>query len=160
MFSIFTTSTQPTIAVDTHLFRVANRTGLAPGSTPEEVERVTGLPGWAALPGTFLAVTLLIAVVFFLFEVMLILAWRNAGYYGLDRYVLPALGTPWHPGKVFEAPEEVRIDRRRNFFSAGGARRDGRGCGRRERRRTIRTAPARSGSGCRSGGRTTPIPSG
>ena len=30
---------QPTIAVDTHIFRVANRTGLAPGSTPEEVER-------------------------------------------------------------------------------------------------------------------------
>jgi len=30
---------QPTIAVDTHIFRVANRTGLAPGKTPREVER-------------------------------------------------------------------------------------------------------------------------
>ncbi len=29
----------PTIAVDTHIFRVANRTGLAPGKDPEEVER-------------------------------------------------------------------------------------------------------------------------
>jgi endonuclease-3 len=29
---------EPTIAVDTHLFRVANRTGLAPGKTPREVE--------------------------------------------------------------------------------------------------------------------------
>ncbi len=29
---------QPTIAVDTHIFRVANRTGLAPGATPEAVE--------------------------------------------------------------------------------------------------------------------------
>jgi endonuclease-3 len=29
---------EPTIAVDTHLFRVANRTGLAPGKTPLEVE--------------------------------------------------------------------------------------------------------------------------
>ena len=29
---------QPTIAVDTHLFRVANRTGLAPGDNPLEVE--------------------------------------------------------------------------------------------------------------------------
>jgi len=29
---------QPTIAVDTHLFRVGNRTGLAPGKTPLEVE--------------------------------------------------------------------------------------------------------------------------
>jgi len=30
---------QPTIAVDTHLFRVSNRTGMAPGKTPEEVEK-------------------------------------------------------------------------------------------------------------------------
>lgn len=30
---------EPTIAVDTHIFRVANRTGLAPGKTPAEVER-------------------------------------------------------------------------------------------------------------------------
>jgi endonuclease III len=30
---------QPTIAVDTHVFRVANRTGLARGKDPEEVER-------------------------------------------------------------------------------------------------------------------------
>ncbi len=30
---------QPTIAVDTHLFRVGNRTGLAPGQTPLEVEK-------------------------------------------------------------------------------------------------------------------------
>jgi endonuclease-3 len=29
---------EPTIAVDTHIFRVANRTGLAPGKTPEAVE--------------------------------------------------------------------------------------------------------------------------
>jgi endonuclease-3 len=29
---------QPTIAVDTHLFRVANRTGLAKGKTPLEIE--------------------------------------------------------------------------------------------------------------------------
>jgi endonuclease III len=30
---------QPTIAVDTHLFRLGNRTGLAPGKTPLEVEQ-------------------------------------------------------------------------------------------------------------------------
>ncbi len=29
---------EPTIAVDTHIFRVGNRTGLAPGKTPLEVE--------------------------------------------------------------------------------------------------------------------------
>jgi endonuclease-3 len=30
---------QPTVAVDTHIFRVANRTGLAPGKDPLEVEQ-------------------------------------------------------------------------------------------------------------------------
>ncbi len=30
---------QPTIAVDTHIFRLGNRTGLAPGKTVDEVER-------------------------------------------------------------------------------------------------------------------------
>jgi endonuclease-3 len=40
---------QPTIAVDTHVFRVANRTGLAPGKTPLEVER--GLE--ASVPGKY-----------------------------------------------------------------------------------------------------------
>ncbi len=30
---------QPTIAVDTHIFRVANRTGLAPAKTPDAVEK-------------------------------------------------------------------------------------------------------------------------
>ena len=29
---------EPTIAVDTHIFRVANRTGIAPGKNPREVE--------------------------------------------------------------------------------------------------------------------------
>ena len=30
---------EPTMAVDTHLFRLGNRTGMAPGATPLEVER-------------------------------------------------------------------------------------------------------------------------
>ena len=30
---------EPTIAVDTHIFRVGNRTGIAPGKTPLDVER-------------------------------------------------------------------------------------------------------------------------
>ena len=40
---------QPTIAVDTHIFRVANRTGLAPGKNPLEVE----LKLAKATPGPF-----------------------------------------------------------------------------------------------------------
>lgn len=31
---------EPTIAVDTHIFRVSNRTGMAPGKTPDAVEEV------------------------------------------------------------------------------------------------------------------------
>jgi thiosulfate dehydrogenase (quinone) large subunit len=33
--------------------------------------------------------------VFFFLEILLILAWRNAGWIGLDRWVLPKVGTPW-----------------------------------------------------------------
>ena len=48
--------------------------------------------------------------VFLFAEIMLVLAWRNAGWVGLDRYILPALGTPWHPGRVFKrAPGAVAI---------------------------------------------------
>ena len=38
----------------------------------------------------------------FVIELFLILAWRVAGWYGLDRYFLPLLGTPWLPGKAFK----------------------------------------------------------
>lgn len=37
----------------------------------------------------------------FLIELFLILAWRVGGWYGLDRFLLPLLGTPWQPGKLF-----------------------------------------------------------
>jgi thiosulfate dehydrogenase (quinone) large subunit len=33
--------------------------------------------------------------VLIMLDVLLILAWRNAGYIGLDRYLLRVLGTPW-----------------------------------------------------------------
>lgn len=55
---------QPTIAVDTHIFRVGNRTRLAPGKTPDEVEerleRITpeaylkGAHHWLILHGRYL----------------------------------------------------------------------------------------------------------
>lgn len=38
----------------------------------------------------------------FLLELFLILAWRTAGFLGLDRFLLPQLGVPWSPGKVFK----------------------------------------------------------
>ena len=39
--------------------------------------------------------------VLFAIATWLVLAWRTAGWWGLDRWVLPALGTPWRPGYVF-----------------------------------------------------------
>jgi thiosulfate dehydrogenase [quinone] large subunit len=39
---------------------------------------------------------------FFVLEVLLILAWRNAGWIGLDHVVLPAVGTPWEPGTLVQ----------------------------------------------------------
>lgn len=38
----------------------------------------------------------------FLIQLFIILAWRVAGYLGLDKFVLPLLGTPWKPGKLFK----------------------------------------------------------
>lgn len=35
-----------------------------------------------------------------LVSVLVILAWRNAGWIGLDRYLLPKLGVPWQTGDV------------------------------------------------------------
>lgn len=37
-----------------------------------------------------------------------VLAWRNAGWYGLDRWLLPAVGTPWHRGEMFRDRERDR----------------------------------------------------
>jgi len=33
--------------------------------------------------------------------IFLVLAWKTAGWWGLDRWLLPALGTPWRPGRIF-----------------------------------------------------------
>ncbi|HKA34892.1 MAG TPA: DoxX family protein [Candidatus Binatia bacterium] len=39
----------------------------------------------------------------------LVLAWRTAGWIGLDRWLLPALGTPWKPGRLFHARSDDEI---------------------------------------------------
>ncbi len=35
-----------------------------------------------------------------LLEGMIVVGWRVAGYYGLDRWLLPYLGTPWQPRRI------------------------------------------------------------
>jgi thiosulfate dehydrogenase [quinone] large subunit len=65
------------------------------------------LTGIAAFFGALMNMSFLLAgsastnPVLFTMAIGLILAWRVAGYYGLDRYLLPALGAPWRPGSVF-----------------------------------------------------------
>jgi thiosulfate dehydrogenase [quinone] large subunit len=65
------------------------------------------LTGVAAFFGALMNMSFLLAgsastnPVLFTMAIGLILAWRVAGYYGLDRYLLPALGAPWRPGSVF-----------------------------------------------------------
>lgn len=38
----------------------------------------------------------------FLIQLFIIIAWRVAGFYGLDRFLLPMLGTPWQKGNLFK----------------------------------------------------------
>ena len=37
----------------------------------------------------------------------LVLAWRNAGWIGLDRWLLPLVGTPWKGGRLFRSIRTV-----------------------------------------------------
>lgn len=43
--------------------------------------------------------------VLFVLAVFLVLAWKTAGWWGLDRWLLPLLGTPWKPGLLFSRGE-------------------------------------------------------
>jgi thiosulfate dehydrogenase (quinone) large subunit len=77
---------------------------------------VGALVGIAAFFGALMNMSFLLAgsastnPVLFAFAIGLILAWRVAGYYGLDRYLLPRLGVPWR-AKVETHPEQVRVAR-------------------------------------------------
>ena len=61
------------------------------------------LTGFAAFFGALMNMSFLLAgsastnPVLFTLAIGLILAWKVAGYYGVDRWLLPMLGTPWHP---------------------------------------------------------------
>lgn len=63
--------------------------------------------GIAAFFGSFMSVNYLLAGTvsvnpdLFVIAILLMLAWKTASWWGLDRWVLPALGTPWRPGRIF-----------------------------------------------------------
>lgn len=62
--------------------------------------------GIAAFFGAFMNLNYLFAgtvstnPLLLLIQLFFILAWRNAGWWGLDRWLLPALGVPWQPGET------------------------------------------------------------
>ncbi|TNJ57157.1 DoxX family protein [Paenibacillus hemerocallicola] len=62
------------------------------------------LTGIAAFFGAIMNVSFLFAgtlstnPLLFILATWLVLAWKNAGWYGLDRWALPFLGTPWARG--------------------------------------------------------------
>lgn len=64
--------------------------------------------GIAAFFGAFMNMNFLLAgtvsvnPILLLSQLFLILAWRVAGWWGLDRLLLPMLGTPWQKGKIFK----------------------------------------------------------
>ena len=69
--------------------------------------------GIAAFFGGFMNANYLMAgavstnPILFILAAGIILAWKIAGWWGLDRWVLPVLGTPWKPGSIFRRSEIV-----------------------------------------------------
>jgi len=76
--------------------------------------------GVAALAGAFMNMNFMLAgsassnPVLLVLAILLILAWKTAGYIGLDRFLLPLLGTPWKApkpavasGKIAPAPVPI-----------------------------------------------------
>jgi thiosulfate dehydrogenase [quinone] large subunit len=78
---------------------------------------VGALVGIAALFGTVMNFSFMLAgsassnPVLFGLAVFLVLAWKVAGFWGLDRWLLPALGTPWQRGALLggELIEQERV---------------------------------------------------
>jgi thiosulfate dehydrogenase (quinone) large subunit len=71
-----------------------------------------GLTGIAAIFGAFMNWNYIMAGTastnawLGLLALLLILGWKVAGWYGLDRWLLPLLGTPWHRGRWANEPSQ------------------------------------------------------
>jgi thiosulfate dehydrogenase (quinone) large subunit len=65
--------------------------------------------GIAAFFGSFMNINYLLAgtvstnPLLFVLATWLVLAWKTAGWIGLDHWLLNMLGTPWSPGRVFKS---------------------------------------------------------
>ena len=98
------------------------------------------LTGFAAFFGALMNMSFLLAgsastnPVLFTLAIGLILAWKVAGYYGVDRWLLPMLGTPWRSKAAASGGSQAA--RRAPSDSAECRRRD-----RRRRSDPVRIAP-------------------
>lgn len=104
--------------------------------------------GLAAFTGSFLNWNFIMAgtastnALLFAVAIWLVLAWKTAGWIGLDRWLLPALGTPWRPGYML-----VGYPRRAGHSEGEGPATPGRPGS------TLARYPRRAGHTQRGGGR-------
>ena len=73
--------------------------------------------GIAAVSGAFMNLNFMLAgsastnPVLLLLGFLLVLAWKTAGFIGLDRILLPILGTPWKTAKLAAPPMKNQVQR-------------------------------------------------
>jgi thiosulfate dehydrogenase (quinone) large subunit len=96
--------------IDNHAEGVMGKV-IAFGETSVGVALILGaFVGIAAVGGAFMNLNFMLAgsastnPVLLLLGFLLVLAWKTAGYIGLDRYLLPILGTPWKGLRTDNAP--------------------------------------------------------
>ncbi|MBI4201656.1 MAG: DoxX family membrane protein [Chloroflexi bacterium] len=76
------------------------------------------LTGIAALFGGFMNWNYLLAgaastnPIMGIIAVALVIAWKTAGWWGVDRWLLPALGAPWQRGRLFGGEAQVGAEER------------------------------------------------
>jgi thiosulfate dehydrogenase [quinone] large subunit len=82
---------------------------IAIGEVAVGIALIVGLfTGLAAIGGATMNFNFMLAgsastnPVMFLTAVLILLGWKVAGWIGIDRWLLPALGTPWQPGPLVE----------------------------------------------------------
>jgi thiosulfate dehydrogenase [quinone] large subunit len=92
--------------IDNHAENVMGK-AIALGETAVGLGLIFGaFVGVAAVAGAFMNLNFMLAgssstnPVLLLLGILLVLAWKTAGYIGLDRFLLPLLGTPWKAPQV------------------------------------------------------------
>jgi thiosulfate dehydrogenase [quinone] large subunit len=85
---------------------------IAVGEVAVGVALIVGIfTGIAAFGGALMNFNFMLAgsastnPVLFVIAVLVMFGWKVAGWIGVDRWLLPALGTPWQPGRVVEDAE-------------------------------------------------------